>query len=80
VVFERAPRWVSDLRGSEGEFDLVAELADGGEELVQVRRARDYVGEIGVYFHMPRSATVARTNRSHSRSAITAQAFRERAR
>src|SRR6201991_4679859 len=50
---------------SEGEFDIVRELADGGEELVKVAGEGDYFGEIGVLFHMPRSATVrARTDRS----------------
>ena len=35
---------------SEGEFDIVRELADGGEELVKVAGPGDYFGEIGVLF------------------------------
>ena len=62
---------------SEGEFDIVRELADGGEELVKVAGPGDYFGEIGVLFHMPRSATVrARTDATVV--GYTAQAFRER--
>ncbi|WP_251991887.1 cyclic nucleotide-binding domain-containing protein, partial [Mycobacterium tuberculosis] len=40
---------------SEGEFEIVHELADGGEELVKVAGPGDYFGEIGVLFHLPRS-------------------------
>jgi putative ABC transport system ATP-binding protein len=62
---------------SEGELDIVRELADGGEELVKVAKPGDYFGEIGVLFHMPRSATVrARTDATVV--GYTAQAFRER--
>lgn len=62
---------------SEGELQIVRELADGGEELVKVIGPGDYVGEMGVLFHMPRSATV----RAHTDATVvgyTAQALRER--
>ena len=60
-----------------GELDILRELADGGEELVKVAKPGDYFGEIGVLFHMPRSATVrARTDATVI--GYTAQAFRER--
>ena len=62
---------------SEGEFDIVRELADGGEELVKVAGAGDYFGEMGVLFHMPRSATV-RARTDATAVGYTAQAFRER--
>ena len=62
---------------SHGELDILRELADGGEELVKMAKPGDYFGEIGVLFHMPRSATVrARTDATVI--GYTAQAFRER--
>jgi putative ABC transport system ATP-binding protein len=62
---------------SKGEFELVHELADGGEELVKVAGPGDYFGEIGVLFHMPRSAT-ARARTDATVVGYTAPAFRER--
>ena len=62
---------------SKGEFELMHELADGGEELVKVAGPGDYFGEIGVLFHMPRAAT-ARARNDATVIGYTAPAFRER--
>ncbi|MGB7143550.1 ATP-binding cassette domain-containing protein [Mycobacterium sp.] len=62
---------------SEGELEVVRELAAGGEELLKVAMSGDYFGEIGPLFGMPRSATVrARTDATVV--GYTVQAFRER--
>ena len=77
VVFEQCTMGDLIYVVSEGEFDIVRELANGGEELVKVAGAGDYFGEIGVLFHMPRSATV-RARTDATAVGYTAQAFRER--
>jgi putative ABC transport system ATP-binding protein len=62
---------------SEGELEIIRELASGGEELLKVVSAGDYFGEIGPVFHMPRNATVrARTDATVV--GYTVRAFRER--
>jgi putative ABC transport system ATP-binding protein len=77
VLFEQSTMGDLIYVVSEGELDIVRELADGGEELVKLAGPGDYFGEMGVLFHMPRSATVrARTDATVI--GYTAQAFRER--
>jgi putative ABC transport system ATP-binding protein len=77
VLFEQSTMGELIYVVSEGEFDIVRELADGGEEFVKVAKPGDYFGEIGVLFHMPRSATV-RARTDATAVGYTAQAFRER--
>ena len=77
VLFEQCTMGDLIYVVSEGEFDIVRELADGGEELVKVAGPGDYFGEMGVLFHMPRSATV-RARIDATAVGYTAQAFRER--
>jgi putative ABC transport system ATP-binding protein len=77
VLFEQSTMGELIYVVREGEFELVHELADGGEELVKVAGPGDYFGEIGVLFHMPRAAT-ARARTDATVVAYTAPAFRER--
>jgi putative ABC transport system ATP-binding protein len=77
VLFEQCTMGDLIYVVSEGELEIVHELADGGEELVNVAAPGDYFGEIGPLFHMPRSATVrARTDATVV--GYTVEAFRER--
>ena len=77
VLFEQSTMGDLIYVVSKGEFELVHELADGGEELVKVAGPGDYFGEIGVLFHMPRAAT-ARARNDATVIGYTAPAFRER--
>ncbi len=77
VLFEQCTMGELIYVVSEGEFDIVRELADGGEEFVKVAGPGDYFGEMGVLFHMPRSATV-RARTDATAVGYTAQTFRER--
>ena len=77
VLFEQGSMGNLIYVVSEGELDIVRELAGGGEELVRVATAGDYFGEIGTLFGLPRSATVrARTDAVVV--GYTGRAFRER--
>jgi putative ABC transport system ATP-binding protein len=77
VLFEQSTMGELIYVVSDGEFDIVRELADGGEELAKVAGVGDYFGEIGVLFNLPRSATV-RARTDATAVGYTAQAFRER--
>jgi putative ABC transport system ATP-binding protein len=77
VLFEQSTMGELIYVVSKGEFELVHELADGGEELVKVSGPGDYFGEIGVLFHMPRAAT-ARARTDATVIGYTAPAFRQR--
>ena len=77
VLFEQGTMGDLIYEVSEGELEIVRELAGGGEELVKVAPPGDYFGELGVLFHLPRSATVrARTDATVV--GFTVQAFRVR--
>ncbi|OBI87618.1 ATP-binding cassette domain-containing protein [Mycobacterium sp. 1245805.9] len=77
VLFEQSTMGELIYFVSDGEFEIVRELADGGEELVKVSGPGDYFGEIGVLFHMPRAAT-ARARTDATVVGYTAPAFRQR--
>ncbi len=77
VLFEQGSMGDLIYVVSEGELDIVRELAGGGEEQLRVATAGDYFGEIGTLFGLPRSATVrARTDAEVI--GYTGKAFRER--
>ncbi|MDT5048441.1 MAG: putative transport system ATP-binding protein [Mycobacterium sp.] len=77
VLFEQSTMGNLIYVVSGGEFEIVRELADGGEELVKVAGPGDYFGEIGVLFNLPRSATV-RARTDATAVGYTAHALRER--
>jgi putative ABC transport system ATP-binding protein len=77
VLFEHSTMGDLIYVVSEGEFEIVRELAHGGEELIKVAGPGDYFGEIGVLFNLPRSATV-RARTDATAIGYTAQTFRER--
>jgi putative ABC transport system ATP-binding protein len=77
VLFEQGSMGDLIYVVSNGELEIVRELAGGGEELLRVAMAGDYFGEIGTLFGLPRSATVrARTDAEVI--GYTGKAFRER--
>src|SRR5262249_48871005 len=62
VLFEQGTMGDCIYVVTEGEVELVRELADGGEELVKTAPAHHYFGEMAPLFGLPRSATArART-------------------
>ena len=77
VLFEQGTMGDLIYVVSEGELEVMRELASGGEELLRVATAGDYFGEIGPVFHLPRSATV----RARTKATVvgyTVRTFRER--
>jgi putative ABC transport system ATP-binding protein len=77
VLFEQGTMGDLIYVVTEGELEIIRELASGGEELLKAVTSGDYFGEIGPVFHMPRSATVrARTDAEVV--GYTVRAFRER--
>jgi putative ABC transport system ATP-binding protein len=77
VLFEEGTMGDCIYVVSDGEVDIVRELASGGEELLWVAEPADYFGELGPLFHMPRSAT-ARARTDSTVVGYTVSAFRER--
>jgi putative ABC transport system ATP-binding protein len=77
VLFEQGTMGDLIYVVTEGEFEIVRELAGGGEELLKTAARGDYLGEIGPLFHLPRSATV-RARCDATVVGYTVQAFRER--
>ena len=62
---------------SEGELEIIRELASGGEEVLKIAGPGDYFGEMGPVFGLPRSATV-RALTAATVVGYTVQAFREK--
>jgi putative ABC transport system ATP-binding protein len=77
VLFEQGTMGDLIYVVSDGELEIVRELASGGEELLKLATAGEYLGEIGPVFHMPRSATV-RARTDSTVIGYTVRAFRER--
>ena len=77
VVFEEGTMGDLIYMVSEGALQITRQLASGGEELLKVATPGDYFGEIGVLFHLPRSATV-RASTDATVIGYTVQAFRAR--
>jgi putative ABC transport system ATP-binding protein len=77
VLFEEGTLGECIYVVSEGEIEIVRELAGGGEELLWVAGEGDYFGELAPLFHMPRSAT-ARARSDAAVVGYTVAAFRER--
>ena len=77
VLFEQGTMGDCIYVVSEGEVELVRELASGGEELLKTATAGDYFGEMGPVFGLPRSAT-ARARVASAVIGYTVPQFRER--
>jgi putative ABC transport system ATP-binding protein len=77
VLFEQGTMGDCIYVVSDGEVDIVRELASGGEEVLKTATAGDYFGEMGPLFGLPRSATV-RARTAATVIGYTVQQFRER--
>ena len=77
VLFEQGEMCDCIYVVTEGEIELIHELADGGEELVKVAPPHHYFGELGPVFGLPRSAT-ARARTDAIVIGYTVHQFRER--
>jgi putative ABC transport system ATP-binding protein len=77
VLFEQGTMGELIYVVSDGELEIVRELASGGEELLKLVGPGDYFGEIGPVFHLPRSATV-RARTDATLVGYTVRTFRER--
>lgn len=62
---------------SDGELEIIREMASGGEQVLKIAGPGDYFGEMGPLFGLPRSATV-RALTSATVIGYTVQQFRER--
>jgi len=76
VLFEQGTMGDCIYVVSEGEVEIVRELASGGEQVLKVAGPGDYFGEMGPLFGLPRSATV-RALAAATVVGYTVQAFRE---
>ena len=76
VIFEQGTMGDSIYIVSEGEVELVRELASGHAEVLKLALPGDYFGEMGPLFALPRSAS-ARARTGATVVSYTVQAFRE---
>ncbi len=76
TLFEQGTMGESIYVVSDGEIEMVRELAGGGEEVLKVAGPGDYFGEFGPLFALPRTAT-ARARTEATLTAYTVQQFRE---
>ena len=76
TLFEQGTMGDSIYVVTEGEIEMVRELATGGEGVLKVAGPGDYFGEMGPLFALPRSAT-ARARTDATVVGYTVQGFRE---
>jgi len=76
TLFEQGTMGDSIYVVTEGEIEMVRELATGGEGVLKVAGPGDYFGEMGPLFALPRSAT-ARARTEATVVGYTVQGFRE---
>jgi putative ABC transport system ATP-binding protein len=75
-LFEQGTMGDSIYVVTEGEIEMIRELAGGGELVIKVAAAGDYFGEMGPLFALPRTAT-ARARTDATVVSYTVQGFRE---